>query len=90
METSDVRQLKLAVLGDFALELETGEGLGHLPEFDMATTTGEKDIVGEWGETALEHFLAEGFALKDDTLIDPVPNGQGKIGCAAQADQFGT
>jgi hypothetical protein len=41
METSDIGQLKLTVLGDFTLELQTGEGLGHFPEFYMAATTSE-------------------------------------------------
>ena len=30
-----VGELELAKLGDFALELESSEGLGHFPELDM-------------------------------------------------------
>mmetsp|Transcript_117214 Transcript_117214/g.373359 ORF Transcript_117214/g.373359 Transcript_117214/m.373359 type:complete len:404 (+) Transcript_117214:265-1476(+) len=79
----NVGQLRGAKLSDVSLELEAGEGEGHLPEADVAGAY-RREHSGELAPPDVEHFLTVGLTLQQEPLVFPIPDRQHVVRGATQ------
>ena len=70
----------LSELSNLSLKLETGEGLGHVPEANVARTRSrEASGILLLGEGHLVNVLSEGLGVEGDPLLLPVPDGKKEV-----------
>ncbi len=58
------------------LQLEPGEGAGHLPEPDVTGAARDEAPVEEGRECDIKDLLAEGLCAQDNLLLLPTPQSE--------------